>query len=159
MDQNPNIVERQRPTPAERPEKKQEDNGALRQASKEFVEGVSELVESVESKEVSESTGEDKKKGPQGQMPAKGGAAAIKAAIKPLVLPGIELMQIQIATAIKKEIIVLEKMAEKVKDKPFALTGIVAKIRELNYILHNLAHATFESLKNWWMKFVKNGSN
>lgn len=159
MDQNSNNIESQRPTPTERPEKKQEDSRALREASKEFEEGVSELVENVENSEVAERTGEDKKKGPQGKFPMKGGGAAIKAAIKPLVLPGIELMQIQIATAIKKEIIVLEKMAERVKDKPFALTGIVAKIRELNYILHNLAHATFETLKGWWMKFVKNGSN
>ena len=158
MVQNSNNIERQSYTPAEKPEMKQEDHRALRETSKEFVDGVSELVDSVESGEVAEHIGEDKKKGPQGGFPVIGAGATIKAALKPLVLPGIELMQIQIGTAIKKEILVLEKMAEKVADKPFALTGIVAKIRELNYILHNLAHATFETIKGWWMKFVHKSS-
>ena len=153
MAQNPNTIEQQRTRPADKPEQKKEDSSALREASKEFIEGVSEVVDV--SDEVAEGAGEDKKKGPQGQMPSKGGAAAIKAVLKPLVLPGIELMQIQIATAIKKEIVGLEKMASQLADKPFALTGVVAKIRELNYILHNLAHATLETLKGWWMKFVQ----
>lgn len=152
-----NNVEQQRSVPVEKPEKKQEENRELQKTSQEFVEGVAEVVENAE---VSEGLGEDKKKGPQGQFPStKSGGSAIKTALKPLVFPGVELMQIQIATAIKREIVGLEKMAEKLADKPFALTGVVAKIRELNFILHSLAHATFDTLKNWWMKFVKNGSN
>ena len=146
--------ERQKTSPAEKIEKKQDDSRELRETSREFVEGVSEVVESVESSEISEKTGEDKKKGPQGQFPQKGGGQ-VQVTLQKLILPRIEVMQIQIATAIKKEIVVLEKEAKKVVDNPFALTAVVAKIRQLRDILGNLTHATFETLKGWWMQFVK----
>ncbi len=159
MDKNQNNIERQHAGPAEKEkvEKKREDSRELREASKEFVEGVSELVENVETSEVSEKTSEDKKKGPQGdQLPIKRGG--IKVQLPPLILPKIEIMQIQIATAIKREIMVLEKEAVRVSDNPFALTTVVGKIRTLKDILANLTHVTFETLKGWWMKFVKKSS-
>ncbi len=159
MDNHPNSLERQSGSPAEREkvEKKQDVSRELREASKEFVEGVAEVVEGAESGEVSEATGEDKKKGPQGGFPVKGGAG-IQVQLKQLVIPGIEVMQIQIATAVHKEIAVLEKEAAKVSDNPFALSGVVGKIRELKYIVANLTHVTFETLKSWWMRFVNKSS-
>ncbi len=159
MDHHPNSLDRQSGSPAEkeRVEKKQDESRELREASKEFVEGVAEVVEGSESNEVSESTGEDKKKGPQGTFPVKGGSK-VQIHLQPLVIPGIEVMQIQIATAVHKEIAVLEKQAAKVSDNPFALSGVVGKIRELKYILANLTHVTFETLKSWWMRFVKKSS-
>ncbi len=96
-----NNPERQERGPAEKIEKKQDESRELREASKEFVEGVSEVVESVETGEVAEELGEDKKKGPSGKFPSGGGGTQVK--IEPLVIPRIEVMQIQIATAIKKE--------------------------------------------------------
>ncbi len=156
---NPNTIERPGGGSPERekPEKKREESREVRETSKEFVEGVSEVVESVETGEVSEKTGEDKKKGPQGKFPSGGGAAQTKVQLQPLSLPRIEVMQIQIATAIKKEIAVLEKEAVRVSDKPFALSEVVGKIRDLRNILSNLTHLTFEALKGLWMKFVKKG--
>lgn len=143
--------------PVEKIKKKQEESREVRETSKEFVEGVSEVVESVETGEVAETAGEDKKKGPQGKFPTKGGTAT-QVKIEPLVLPRIEVMQIQIATAIKKEIAVLEKEAERVSNNPFALNSVVGKIRTLKDMLADLTHVTFETLKGWWMKFVKKSS-
>ncbi len=158
MDNKPNNLERQHVSPSEKHiEKKQDESREVRETSKEFVEGVSEVVESVESGEVAEKTREDKKKGPQGQFPQKGGTK-VQVQLPPLFIPRIEVMQIQIATAIKKEIAVLEKEAERVSDNPFALSSVVGKIRELRNMLSDLTHVTFETLKSWWMKFVKKSS-
>ena len=146
--------ERQHAPSAEKIEKKQDDSRELRETSREFVEGVSEVVESVESSEIAEKTAEDKKKGPQGQFPQKGGGQ-VQVTLQKLILPRIEVMQIQIATAIKKEIVILEKEAKKVMDNPFAFTVVIGKIRNLRHILAELTHVTFETLKGWWMQFVK----
>jgi len=159
MDNSRNNIEHQSTTPAEKEkiEKKQEGSREVRETSKEFVEGVSEVVEGVESDEVGEKIGEGKKKGPQAQFPQKDGKKK-SFQLQPLILPRIEVMQIQIATAIKKEIAVLKEEAKHVKDKPFELNAVVGKIRDLRNILANLTHVTFETLKNWWMKFVNKSS-
>lgn len=156
-----NNIERVHTAPAEKEkvERKREESHAreVREASKEFIEGVSEVVESVETGEVAEKTREDKRKGPQGSFPATTGQQ-VKAQLKSLILPRIEVMQIQIATAINKEIAFYEKQADRVSDKPFELNMVVAKIRELKDILSSLTHVTLETLKGWWLKFVKKSS-
>ncbi len=152
--------EHQERGPAEKVEKKQDESRELREQSHEVGEGIAEVVEGVESAEsaeVSETTGEDKKKGPQGKIPQTGGKK-IAFDLKPIDFPKIEVMQIQIATAIKKEIAVLEQEAARVSDKPFELSVVVGKIRELKDMLSNLTHVTIETIKGWWMKFVKKSS-
>jgi len=152
-----NNIERLHTGPAgeEKVEKKQDESHAreVREASREFIEGVSEVVEGVETGEVAEKTGEDKKKGPQGRFPTTTGQQ-VKAQLKSLIIPRIEVMQIQIATAINKEIAFYAKEAERVSDKPFELNNVISKIRELRDILSSLTQVTFETLKNWWLKFV-----
>jgi hypothetical protein len=126
--------------------------------SKEFVEGVSEVVQGVEEAEgaegnITELSAEDKRK----IGDAGGGASA---ASKKREMPSIEIMQIQVATQIKKEIRILEKEAAKMIKNPnefsaFKLNGIIAKIRELKDILASMAFATVDAIKGWWVKFVK----
>ena len=76
-----------------------------------------------------------------------------------LVIPRIEVMQIQISTEIKTEIAGLEKEAMRVQDNPFALTMAVGKIRYLRDILSNLSHANFETIKALWMKYVRKSAD
>ena len=143
---------------AEKPEKTKHGEKEIKETSQEFVEGVSEVVEGtaefVEG-EVGEVAREGKKKAPVTGI--KGGGA-IKTDSRG-VPPTIEIMRIQIATQVKNEIRILEKEAAKLmsagKFNPSKLNGVVAKIRELKDILANLAYATKETLKSWWMKFVK----
>jgi hypothetical protein len=154
-----NSVEHQRTPSIEkrREEQKQQESREVKETSREFVEGVSEVVESVENAEVAERTGEDKRKGPAGGIPVKA-AGNIQFKVPTLVLPRIEVMQIQISTEIKAEIAGLEKEAMRVQDNPFALTMAVGKIRYLRDILSNLSHATFETIKALWMKYVRKSS-
>lgn len=138
------------------------DTREIKEAAKEFVEGVSEVVESVENAEVvdgevSENTGEDKKKGPQGSM--KSGKAATTAVTQDeSKVPTIEIMQIQIATQVKNEIRVLEKEMRSLqsgsKFNPKKLSDTVSRIRNLRDILANLAHVAAETVKGWWLEFV-----
>lgn len=143
-------------------EKKSVDNREIKEASKEFIEGIGEVVDSVENAEVSdgevsENTGEDKKKGPQGSMKT-GKAQAVKKDDDGVKVPSIEIMQIQIATQIKNEIRVLEKEMRSLSGSrfnPMKLNATVSRIRNLRDILSNLAHVTLETVKGWWMDFVK----
>lgn len=146
-------------------EKKSLDSKEIKEASKEFVEGIGEVVDSVENAEisddnVSENTGEDKKKGPQGSMKT-GKAQAVTKDDDDVKVPSIEIMQIQIATQIKNEIRVLEKEMRSLQSgsrfNPMKLNATVSRIRNLRDILSNLAHVTLETLKGWWMDFVKTG--
>jgi len=141
--------------PSEKIEKKQDESRELRETSKEFVEGVSEVVESVETGEVAERTGEDKKKGPQGRFPVTGDRKQVKVDLQPIDYPRIEVMRIQIATEIKKEIVVLLREAVKVSNNPFALNAVIARIRDMKDVLSDLTHLTIEKLKDLWLKFVK----
>lgn len=149
------------------PERVRQEKGPskeLQKASHEFREGLTgveagmENAEGVENREVSEGLQEDKKSGPAGSLKT-GTAQAVqkKAQVK---LPRVEVMRTQIAKEIKRQIKVLEHQAEKMSRKatfnPFTYNGVVSKIRELKFILANLANITFETLKGWWMKFVKN---
>jgi len=123
------------------------------------VEGV--IEEGLESiGEVSEQTSEGKKVAPSGQNAgSKTQATAVKA-IKPIHIPKIEVMRTQVSKAIKHEIHALEKEAQRIAKSPtsfnaFTLNSLVAKIRELKEILAMVTYATFETLKGWWLKFVK----
>jgi len=139
------------------------DNREIKEASKEFIEGVSEVVDSVENAEVvdgevSEGAGEDKKKGPQGSI--KKGQATTQVVTKDdSQPPSIEIMQIQIATQIKNEIRSLEREMKILQSgsnfNPMKLNATVSRIRHLRDILSNLAHVTFDIVKGWWMDFVK----
>lgn len=143
---------------------KKPESKEIKETSKEFVEGVSEVVETTEAAEfaegnVSEKAGEDKKKVSGGSL--KRGTAVTGGAVAAMVdAPPIEMMQSQIAAMVKKEIRVLEKEAKKMMSNPgsfspFKLNGILTKIRQLKDILANLGYAAAETVKDWWLKFVK----
>ncbi len=142
-------------------ENKSLDTREINEASKEFIEGVGEIVDSVEDSEVSdgevsENTG-NKNKGSQGSM--KTGKATQTAATDDTAPPSIEIMQIQIATQIKNEIRVLEKEMRSLqsgsKFNPMKLNATVSRIRNLRDILSNLAHVAAETVMGWWKEFVK----
>lgn len=146
---------------------KEQKSKELESTSKQFVEGTREVVGNMEyvsegSENVSESTSEDKKQVSNGMPTGKGSAQGIKAQFaQQFKIPTVNIMRRQVAKAIKTEIHHLEKEAKKIKRNPlkfspFALNGVVSKIRELQSILSQLAYATVENLKSWWMKFVKN---
>ncbi|GEM_PF-4915539 len=136
------------------------DKAKLRQL-RETKEGVGEIVDVMPTGEVAEEMREDKKKAGAGGF---GGIAAQdpQAVIaKQLKMPSVEIMRKQVAVEIKKQIKLLEHEAHKIMMNPagfspFTLNGVVSKIRELKEILGQLAFATVEALKGWWMKFVKN---
>ncbi len=134
----------------------------IKETAKELIEGVSEVVEGAEAAEVvegrvGETTKEGKKKTAGGIKTGVGAVAGLQKVSAP---PTIEIMRIQVSTQIKNEIRILEKEAVKLMTgganfQPFKLNGIVAKIRELKNILANLAYASVETIKGWWMRFVK----
>ena len=159
MDQKIRQVDHPVSTPEthEKNEGGKREHHVLKETSKEFIEGVAEVVG--ETGEVSEEVKEGKKVGPATSM---GGGAAGDTTVTPkaVFFPKIELMQGQIAKAIRHEIENLEKEARKMTSnpmefKPYALNGVVSKIRELKEILANLTHVTMETLKTWWLKYVK----
>lgn len=124
----------------------------------EGLEGVAEIIGEAPS-EVKEKS----KSKASGSFATNKHQSQQKAAIKPIKLPTLEVMRGQIATQVKKEIRQLEKEANRMMMNPagfnpFKLNGVIAKIRELKDILANLAFATMENLKGWWMKFVRNSS-
>lgn len=136
----------------------------IKKTSQEFIEGVSEVVEGAEAAEFAEGyVGEEIK---EGKKIAPGGGAGGQAQagvfdITQIALPKIEIMRSQVSLQIAKEIHMLEKEAAKILSSgrrnfsPFKLNGVVAKIRELKEILAGLAYATLETLKGWWLKYVK----
>jgi hypothetical protein len=140
------------------------------EASKDFLQNLSSVVEAGETSEisefiegeVSEATGEDKKKAPSGSG-SKAATTLIKKN-KAAVLPSIEIMQIQVSTKIEKEIRVLEREAAKLMSasganfSPHRLNSLIAKIRSLREILAGLVFSTAEAIKSLWMKYVKNVS-
>jgi hypothetical protein len=146
-----------RPSVAGRKEKE------IKETSKGFLEGVSEIVEGTEAAEISEGEVSENVKEGKSTSPSAGfkqGAGNAGEASRKAAEPSIEIMRIQVATQIKQEIRILEKEAAKLLRNPssfsaFKLNGIIAKIRELKDILSGLAYATVETIKGWWMKFVK----
>lgn len=145
----------------EKHEKKDESSSQeLVEKRREFIEGVSEVVEESESAEISggeisELGGEDKKRAGAGTGKSSGDVA-----LQSQVLPELDVMIIQISTKIKKELTVLEKERKKVmknptKFSPFKLNEIISRIRELRDILADLAIQTADNVKQLWQRFVK----
>ena len=153
----PESIEKIRATP--------EDKDASKNQQKVDIEsrldGVTDIIEDAEGMgngEVGEQESKGKNRASQGGLKAgaQGDAAAGK---KILQLPKVEVMRKQVEVAIMKEIKVLEKQANKIKRNPVGnahkLNGIISQIRNLHYMLSMVAHATLETLKSWWMKYVQ----
>lgn len=170
MNQKPPSLERKANTPVAKEKSDPSKELNLRQREvfgKETTEiiGGLDAVESPETGaettgEISEKLKENNKSAPAGQIPVTGTATAIAIAAKKLIIPSVELMQKQVASAVKKQIRILEIKAKSLSSvrasgfEPFTLTSIVSKIRELKEILARLTHVTFETLKGWWLKYV-----
>lgn len=146
--------------PGEGAPKKTVETKDLKEQAKEFIEGVSEVVEGAEAPEVSEGeisevAKEGKKKAPAGKGISKSQTGAAK-----IVLPELDVMVIQIKTRVKKEILELERerkqlMRSSSKFSPFKLNQIVSKIRYLKDVLAELAYATADGVKQLWHKYVR----
>lgn len=124
----------------------------------EIVHG-NEVVEFAEGN-VSEDIGEGKNKASSGSLKSTGSQTQAASDLKKIVIPSLEIMRTQVSVQLKKEIYILEKEAfhiakSRTKFSSYQLTVSVARIRELKDILANLAYVTVETLKNWWMRFVK----
>lgn len=144
-----------------------EQEKRLNEATKQFVESLEGVVESAENQEVaefvegnvSETSREGKGKLGQGGQPA--GAATAASGATAVAIPSIEIMQVQVATKIQKEIRVLENEAKRLMAagggsfSPHQLTQSVAQIRNLREILAGLVYATADALKALWLKYVK----
>jgi|GEM_PF-2659995 len=143
-------------------EKPGKEENVIQEKSQQFVEGVSEVVEGAEGAEttgeISEQVGESRKKVSSG-----GGGISPRGSVAQMdtkTPPSIEIMRIQVATQIRNEIRVLEKEVNRLirgsgSFHPFKLNMLMSKIRELRDILSGLAYATTETIKGWWIKFVK----
>lgn len=151
-----------RPIESAHVEGQKNESKEIRERSKGFIEGVSDVVDGAEMAEVVdgevvEATGEDKKNGSQGTPAGKG--HAVPATGKVNELPTIEIMRIQIATQIKSEVRILEKevalLLSNGNFSPYKLNDVISRVRSLQHILVELAYASAEMLKDWWMKFVK----
>lgn len=141
---------------AESVEKEHPDSEAI----KEVVEGteVSEFIDG----EVAEDIREDKKKASSG-IPVQIKTDSSTPAQSTASFPEVDVMRIQISTQIKKEVVDLHKEASRMmrntgKFEPFRLNRTVSRIRYLRDILDNLAHATTETVKNLWQKYIKGHS-
>ena len=122
-----------------------------------------EIAESIEGR-VAEKMGEGKKKAPSGSYAGTGDDSSATAAITDASYPRVEVMRIQVSTKIKKEISALKKEAKKLKRSPikfmpFQLNRVISRIRKLRELLASLVHATEETVKNLWQKFVKGGAS
>lgn len=74
-------------------------------------------------------------------------------------LPSERKMKAEIASQIKREVSDLQSKAKTMvyfsgSVNYFELNNILAKIRELTDILYSLVKATFEMIKNLWLRFV-----
>ena len=152
----------------ERQPDKQQSSREFLNASKDFLNDLSNIVEAGDTSEisefvegaVSETTGESKNKAPQGSGKKASSTGVEVKKEKPL--PSIEIMQIQVSTKIEKEIRVLEKEAAKLMSasgsdfSPHKLNSVIAQIRSLREILANLVYSTTDAIKSLWLKYVKN---
>jgi hypothetical protein len=138
-------------------------------ASKDFLQGLSSIVEAGDTSEISEFIeGEISEATSEGKNRAPGGSGVGASATKQILkkkeysLPSIEIMQIQVSTKIEKEIRVLEREAAKLMSasaanfSPHKLNSIIAQIRSLRELLANLVYSTADAIKSLWMKYVKN---
>lgn len=148
------------------------DSQEVKEKSRELAEGLSTVVEAGEGSEAAEAlvmgeVGEVSGEGKEGD--SGGGGATATAQTQTAVTgeavlppPKIEVMQIQIAIRVKKEITVLEKEMKRYRKgsnfNPHELTKVMAKIRHLREILARLAYEGAEVIKGWWLQYVKEKS-
>ena len=144
------------------------ESGEVKEKSSEVGEGVGGVVESVEGAEsvevagenISEKVSEGKKRAPSGGIKSGGTAGSQAISDYDFAIPKVEIMRIQVATKVNKEIVELEREARKlikssVKFTPYKLNIVIKRIRALREILAELATATTETLKGWWLQFIK----
>ena len=168
--QNPNIVE---PTP-EKPNKEiretqveeniQPDPEINESGAKvaETVEGLDVMTGAEKVSEVKEKASEQKpvQKTQTGtKQQAKKTTAESEAAIKERLLkklPAPVIMKHQIKHELNKEVSKLKSQARQANRKgaAYELNKIVARLRELKELISSLAHATYEYIRNLWLKVV-----
>lgn len=138
----------------------------------EVKKGTAEIVTAAETKEgkegavefsegkVSEQVSEDKKKGPQGAGGASLTTDEIEAIRAKLLanLPPLKEMQRQIAAKLTGEEKKLNKQYRSAKRQgvkaAYQLNNIVARLRKVSEYFALLANATFEVIKQLWLKIV-----
>ncbi|MBD3328408.1 hypothetical protein GF340_03830 [Candidatus Peregrinibacteria bacterium] len=134
----------------------------------EFIEGVSETLDDLESAEVmsgkiSEKVSENKSKAPKTKFPAQTSGQGMDFASAEDEEPEIDVMRIQVSTQVKKEIAELKKEAKKMlrarSFNPFEVTKTMSKIRNLKDLLSSLAYVTSDALKTLWRKYIKGSSH
>lgn len=124
-----------------------------------------EVAESAEAQEfvdhlpaeASEKSAEDKKRSSGGAKAKKDDSAAqASGGLAPIQFPKHTVIKQQVQTALIKEENKLMKQAKKYSRKGdfFNLNKVLAKIREIRFVLYDLAKATYEVLKNLWLKYV-----
>jgi hypothetical protein len=119
-----------------------------------------EKIEAVEIPKPSEVAKETRDKKGDGASPAAKAAKVKKIKAELLKnLPAEKVMKEEVESALKKNVRSLEKQRNRIMNNPVTrdfhkLNGIVQKLRELKHILADLAEATYEMLKNLWLKFV-----
>ncbi|MBU1992890.1 MAG: hypothetical protein ABH856_00745 [Patescibacteria group bacterium] len=125
--------------------------------------GASEIAEQIEAVEIPKEVTEKKEKAQERKAASTAKAKAYKAKqLKAELLknpPTEEKMRKEVDRAISKEVGQLEKQRNRILHNPanrnfYQLNIIVQKLRELKHILANLAQATYEMLKNLWLRFV-----
>ncbi|MEK7524732.1 MAG: hypothetical protein AAB588_06945 [Patescibacteria group bacterium] len=146
--------------------KKPEQNREVKQKAADILH--SDSVDSAEGMDgmesgdgrVSESAGEDKGAGPQAggkRAYSDDEREAIRAKLL-AALPPQEVMIKEIRKKLYKEEKVLTKRMKKLQKKShtqaFQLTIVVAQLRRVSEYFSILAHATYELVKNLWLKIV-----
>ena len=139
---------------------KKEKGEDLKEHSREFIEGVSEVVEGAETAEIADGEVSERLKEGKKKAPAGGGGGKATASTAQVAIPELDVMVIQISTKIKKELFALEKEKKQIMRHPTKFDAskfnkVVARIRDLRDILANLAHETTEKLKDLWLTHVK----
>lgn len=125
----------------------------------EVVSGKEKGVEFAEGK-VSETVTEQKKKGPAGVWPVTRTADEVEAIRAKLLqnLPSQEMMVHQIKQTLRGQEQSLNKQYKKLKrmgDKAaYQLNIVVAQLRKIREFFSMLANATFEIIKQLWLKIV-----
>lgn len=122
---------------------------------------IAEKLEAVEiPSNVSEVTEKPSEKKRDGISPAAK-AAQVKKVKEDLLknLPPEKVMRSEVKSAVRKEISQLERQKLRIIHNPAnrdfnKLNIIVQKLRELRNIIASLAEATYEMLKNLWLRFV-----
>jgi hypothetical protein len=121
----------------------------------------SEQAEFSEGK-VSETAGEDKKKSSGGAFKAAQAADEVEIIRARLLqnLPTKRVMVREIKRTLQRQEVVLEKQYKKLRRKghkeAYRLNGVVAQMRHVREFFSKLADATFEIIKQLWLKIVHN---